>query len=456
MANQPAGGEGRLGGDTIAAAATAAGQAAIGIVRISGRRALEIAEKACRKSLTPRRAEFCRFRAADGELIDEGIALYFPGPASFTGEDVVELQCHGSPVVIDWLLETVCAQGARPAQAGEFSLRAFLNDKLDLTQAEAIADLIASGSRAAVKAAGRSLAGRFSARVSELQQELTALRVLCESWLDFPDEDIDHAANDELERRWRSLGRAIDEVLHEASHGRKLSDGLHVAIAGLPNAGKSSLLNCLAGSDAAIVTEQPGTTRDTIRETVDLGGVSLTLVDMAGLRETEDLIEGEGIRRARAEIADADHVLWVADIRDGIESAQINARRAIPASTPFSILLNKIDLVDGEPVRFEDGGAVLALSARSGAGTEAVVRHLKQVAGLDEAVESAFSARRRHVDALASARERIAAAGPLLTTQLELAAEELKAAQSHLDELTGEHTSDDLLGEIFSSFCIGK
>ena len=456
MANQPARDEGRLGGDTIAAAATAAGQAAIGIVRISGRRALEIAETVCRKSLTPRRAGFCRFRAADGELIDEGIALYFPGPASFTGEDVVELQCHGSPVVIDWLLEAICAQGARAAHAGEFSLRAFLNDKLDLTQAEAIADLIASGSRAAVQAAGRSLAGRFSARVSELQQELTALRVLCESWLDFPDEDIDHAASGELERRWRNLGQAVDEVLHAASHGRKLSDGLHVAIAGLPNAGKSSLLNCLAGSEAAIVTEQPGTTRDTIRETVGLGGVSLTLVDMAGLRETEDLIEGEGVRRARAEIAAADHVLWVADIRDGIESAQANARRAIPAGTRFSIVLNKIDLMDGEPVQFEDDGAVLALSATSGIGTQALVRHLKHVAGLDEAVDSAFSARRRHVDALLCARQRIAAAGPLLTSQLELAAEELKVAQSHLDELTGEHTSDDLLGEIFSSFCIGK
>jgi tRNA modification GTPase len=455
MANQPARREGSLNGDTIAAAATAAGQAAIGIVRISGPKALPIATAVCGRSLTPRHAEFCRFSAAGGEPIDEGIALYFPAPGSFTGEDVVELQCHGSPVVIDWLLETVCARGARPARPGEFSLRAFLNDKLDLTQAEAIADLIASGSRAAVKAAGRSLAGRFSARVAQLQQELTALRVLCESWLDFPDEDFDRAANAELECRWRDLGRAIDDVLDAASHGRQLSDGLHVAIAGLPNAGKSSLLNRLAGSDAAIVTEQPGTTRDTIRETVDLGGVSLTLVDMAGLRETEDLIEGEGIRRARAEIAGADHVLWVADVRDGIESAQTDARRAIPEGVRFTIVLNKIDLIEGDPVRFDDDGAVLALSARSGAGAEALVRHLKGIAGLDDGA-GAFSARRRHVEALAGARARVAAAGPLLTTGLELAAEELRAAQSQLDELTGAHTSDDLLGEIFSSFCIGK
>jgi len=456
MANQPARREGILGGDTIAAAATAAGQAAIGIVRISGPEALRIAAAVCRRELAPRRAEFCRFSSADGETIDEGIAIAFPAPASFTGEDVVELQCHGSPVVVDWLLETVYAAGARPAEPGEFSLRAYLNDKVDLTQAEAIADLIASGSRAAAKAAGRSLAGRFSERVSALQRTLTELRVVCESWLDFPDEDIDHAANGELERRFEGLAAAVDEVLHDAAHGKRLSDGLSVAIAGLPNAGKSSLLNQLVGNDAAIVTEAAGTTRDTIREMLDLGGVSLTLVDMAGLRETADPIEGEGVRRARAVIADADHVLWVADVSDGIESAERNARRAVQEGRTFSLVLNKIDLIGGEPRRFETGVAVFALSARSGAGIGALRTYLKQIAGLDESAEGAFSARRRHVEALIRARDRITAAGALLPTRLELAAEELKAAQSHLDELTGEHTSDELLGEIFATFCIGK
>jgi tRNA modification GTPase len=244
--------------------------------------------------------------------------------------------------------------------------------------------------------------------------------------------------------------------MHDASHGRTLRDGVKVAIAGLPNAGKSSLLNRLAGFDSAIVTEQAGTTRDPIRETVSLGGVSLTLVDMAGLRQTDDQIEGEGIRRARAEIADAEHVLWVADIDDGLESAQSEARLAIPEGQPFSIILNKIDVLDGEPRQFKDDCPVLALSANTGDGVDALVRHLKRIAGLEEGGAGGFSARRRHVEALQQARDRIAAAGPLLADGLELAAEELKAAQAHLDELTGEHTSDDLLGEIFSSFCIGK
>jgi len=456
MANQQARRDGSLSGDTIAAAATAAGQAAIGVIRVSGPKAAEIAQQVCNKPLTPRRAEFCRFRSADGESIDEGIALFFPAPASFTGEDVVELQCHGSPVVIDWLLEVIYHCGARPAAAGEFSLRAFLNDKLDLTQAEAIADLIESGSRRAAKAAGQSLIGRFSARVGELQAELTKLRVLCESWLDFPDEDIDHAANEELDRRWHQVLAVIDQVLHDASHGKKLSDGVNIAIAGLPNAGKSSLLNQLAGADSAIVTEQAGTTRDTIKETLILDGVSLTLVDMAGLRDTEDLIEVEGIRRAQLEIGAADHVLWVADVRDGIEAAQISAHRLIPEAKDFSLVLNKIDLIDGEPRQFDDDGVVIALSAKTGKGIDALVQHLKFVAGLDQASDGSFSARRRHIEALQQARDRIAAAGPLLSTGLELAAEELKGAQVHLDELTGEHTSDDLLGEVFSSFCIGK
>jgi len=456
MANQQDRREGILASDTIAAAATAAGRAAVGIVRISGSGARDIAVGICGRSLEPHRAEFCRFRTRAGETIDSGIALYFPAPKSFTGEDVVELQCHGSPVIVDWLLEAICAAGARPAEAGEFSLRAYLNDKLDLTQAEAVADLVASGSRAQVRAAGRSLAGGFSERVADLQRELTALRVLAESWLDFPDEDIDHAAVETLVERWESVRETLTAVLTQAAHGRRLTDGLNVAIAGLPNAGKSSLLNRLAGIDAAIVTAEPGTTRDAIRETVDLGGATLTLVDMAGLRETADVIESEGIRRAESEIARADHVLWVADISAGIETAEAGMHRAVNETRSATLVLNKIDLIDGEPRAFDDGFRVICLSAKTGAGLDLLLGHLKQLAGLDEPGSGAFSARRRHVEALERARQRIEAAGPLLESQLELAAEELRLAQAELDELTGEHSSDDLLGEIFSTFCIGK
>lgn len=456
MADQSARREGILARDTVAAAATAAGQAAIGIVRLSGPDARAIGEGICQRVLSPRRAEFCRFRSAAGERIDEGIALYFPGPASFTGEDVVELQCHGSPVVIDWLMEAVCQAGARPAEPGEFSLRAFLNDKLDLTQAEAIADLIESGSRAAAQAASQSLAGRFSGRVGDLQASLTRLRVLVESWLDFPDEDIDRAAVDSLQTAWQELSDLLDAVLREAAHGRKLTDGLKVGIAGLPNAGKSSLLNLLAGNDAAIVTAEPGTTRDTIRETVNLGAVALTLVDTAGIRDTDDEIEGEGIRRARLAIAEADHVLWVADVRDGLESAIENAQDALPPEQPFSIVLNKADLIDDGQSTPEAEVTIFVVSAKNGIGIGPMVEHLKNAAGLDASGSGAFSARRRHLDALGHVHNCVASAGPLLGAQLELAAEELRSAQQHLDALTGLHSSDDLLGEIFSSFCIGK
>lgn len=456
MANQSAGRAGVVNPDTIVAAATAPGRAAIGIVRISGAESQRIAAVVCGRQLSPREAQFCRFRTAGGDVIDEGVALYFPAPASFTGEDVVELQGHGSPIVIDWLLEVICGHGARLAEPGEFSQRAFLNDKLDLTQAEAIGDLIDSGSRAQAQAAQRSLSGAFSARVSELQTRLTELRVLCESWLDFPDEDIDHAAASELVKRWKELSAAMTHVSRQAAQGRALNDGLNVALAGLPNAGKSSLLNRLAGENTAIVTDVPGTTRDTIRETINLDGVALTLVDMAGLRATEDRIEGEGIRRAEAEIEAADHVLWVADIQDGIDSAQSSSRRAIADDKPFTIVLNKIDLIEGDPHQFDDDVPVLALSATTGAGVNALRAHLKSLTGFDDSPTGNFSARRRHLQALELASSHIEAAGPLLAESLELAAEELKIAQASLDELTGQHTSDDLLGEIFSNFCIGK
>lgn len=456
MADQSARREGSIGRDTIAAQATAPGQAAIAVVRISGAKARPLAEALAGRMLSPRRAELCRFSTPSGEPIDEGIAIFYPAPRSFTGEDVVELQCHGSPVVVDWLLDTLYSAGARPAEPGEFSLRAFLNDKLDLPQAEAIADLIASDSRAQALAATRSLTGRFSEAVAHLQTELTQLRVLCESWLDFPDEDIDHAASEELGRRHAALSASLALVLAHASLGRQLSDGLSVAIAGRPNAGKSSLMNRLARIEAAIVTELPGTTRDTIRASVSLGGIALTLVDMAGLRATEDIVEGEGIRRAEAEIAASDHVLWVADIEQGLESATGDAHRTLPAGKPLTIVLNKIDRIAGEPRIFGDDVAVIALSAKTGNGVDLLETHLRQLAGADTAQAGGFSARRRHVEALERARGHVAAAGSLLDDALEIAAEELRAAQAELDTLTGEHSSDDLLGEIFSSFCIGK
>ena len=456
MANQSTRREGIVTGDTIAAAATAAGKAAIGIIRVSGPEAVAVASNLCGRRLSPRAAEFCRFRTSEGETIDAGIAIYFPAPHSFTGEDVVELQCHGSPIVMDWLLESCFAAGARPAEAGEFSLRAFLNEKLDLTQAEAIADLIDSGSRAQAKAASRSLAGRFADSVGQLQADLTALRVSCESWLDFPDEDIDHAATQALEQQWHALRNGTQTVLDAAVHGQKLSAGVDIAIAGLPNAGKSSLLNRLAGAESAIVTDQPGTTRDTIRQTINLAGIALTLIDMAGLRATDDPVETEGVRRALAEIAAADHVLWVADISAGIEAAQRDVHRLVPAGQPFTLVLNKIDVVEGEPRQFQDEVEVFALSAKTGAGTAELMAYMKHLAGLDTADGGGFSARRRHVEALTQASQHIAAAGPLLNSALELAAEELKQAQQQLDVLTGEHTSDELLGEIFSTFCIGK
>ena len=443
--------------DTIAAVATAAGAAAIAVVRISGPDALSIAKTLTGKTLTPRHAEYCSFRNAGGEIIDRGIALSFPAPHSFTGEDVVEFQGHGGPVVVDWLLAEIHRLGARPAEAGEFSLRAFLNDKLDLTQAEAIADLIASSSRAQAKAALGSLEGRFSQRVSTLQAALTELRVLCEAWLDFPEEEIDRAAAAELETRINAIGDQLESLAQKAAEGVVLNDGLNIVIAGPPNAGKSSLLNRLAGLDAAIVTAIPGTTRDTLRQRVLIDGLVVNVVDTAGLRDTEDPVEVEGVRRAEAAIGKANHVLWVADIQAGLESALASASGALGSDSAYTLLLNKVDLTTGvAAVSARDGVSILEISALTGAGMNALAEHLKSVAGFKEPATGSFSARRRHLAALARVRTHVEATRPLLGGALELAAEELRGAQQALSELTGEFSSDDLLGEIFSSFCIGK
>jgi tRNA modification GTPase len=443
--------------ETIAALATAPGTAAVAIVRLSGPAALDIARRLTGVEPRPRFAELCAFRAGDGSAIDRGLLLYFPAPHSYTGEDVVELHGHGGPVVTDHLLETLYRCGARAARPGEFTLRAFLNDKLDLAQAEAVADLIDSGTRTAARAALRSLDGRFSEAVDAVQKGLTELRVQIEAWLDFPEEELSLDAANALDARAGSLLEQVAVLRDRAAQGRVLRDGLTVVIAGPPNAGKSSLMNRLAGRDAAIVTHIPGTTRDPLHEHLSLDGLPVGIVDTAGLRESTDPIEAEGVRRAQRELERADRVLWVMDGRAGIDAAVAAARAELDADTPFTIVLNKADLTDAAPQRFEqDGVAFLRLSALTGEGLELLTLHLKSVAGWSPEVSGTFSARRRHLDALARAAEHIDAARVELAFALELAAEELRAAQSALGEVTGELTSDDLLGQIFSSFCIGK
>jgi tRNA modification GTPase len=443
--------------DTIAARATATGQGAVAIIRISGPAARAIAQAVTGLEPRPRRADLCVFRDASGAPLDRGLVLFFPSPHSFTGEDVVELHCHGGRVVGDALLAAAYARGARPAEPGEFTLRAFLNDKLDLLQAEAIADLIASGSAEAARAAMRSLDGEFSTAVVQLQQGLTALRVRIEAWLDFPDEELPFDAAPACTAELEALVASLDALLARARSGRALRDGFSLAIAGAPNAGKSSLLNRLAGYDAAIVTEIPGTTRDPLREHLTLDGLPVTVVDTAGLRETSDPIEREGVRRARAEVARADGLLWVADVREPLAAAVAAARAAHSGQGALTIVANKIDLVGRAPgLGSEAGVRVVYASAVTGAGLELLVAHIKELAGLGGETGGALSARRRHVDALLRAREQLSAACAHLTDALELSAEHLRNAQTALSELTGELTSDDLLGEIFSTFCIGK
>jgi tRNA modification GTPase len=449
--------------DTIAALATAAGASAIAVVRISGPEARAIVERVIENIPPARVAELRVLRDRAGAEIDRGLVLFFPGPRSYTGEDLIELHCHGSPVVVAWLLETLYHHGARAALPGELTQRAFLNDKLDLAQAEAVADLITAGSRLAAQAALRSLAGEFSRRATSAQQQLTELRVLCEAWLDFPEEDLDAGAQTELAARAAALDSELSAIETHAAQGIVLHDGLRLAIAGAPNVGKSSLLNRLAGYDAAIVADVPGTTRDTIRERLSLDGIPLEIVDTAGLRASQDPVEREGVRRARRAIDVADHVLWIADAREGLNAALAGAAAALPSDAPFTVVLNKTDLVADRQTPCGKAGRagagttpVLEISALTGDGVRELVEHLKKLAGWNESIGGTFSARQRHVDALRRARAHVARATPELRAHLEIAAEELRGAQTALGELTGEVTSDDLLGGIFATFCIGK
>lgn len=441
--------------DTIAAVATAPGAGGVGIVRLSGPQALAIAAAMGAGLLRPRRARYARFLDGDGEVIDDGIALAFLAPASFTGEDVVELQAHGSPVVLRALVARACALGARPARPGEFSERAFLNGKLDLAQAEAIADLIAAGDARAARAARRSLEGVFSRRIQALSEQLLRLRVHVEAALDFADEPLDTLGGAALRSGLAEVGDALAGLLAEAERGRRLRDGLHVVIVGPPNAGKSSLLNVLAGRERAIVSELAGTTRDTLHEVIRVDGLELTLVDTAGLRAGGDAIEREGMRRAGVELQRADVALVVVDARDPQAGHAALADLLDPQLRQLW-LHNKTDLLPAAPALPDQA---LGISTRTGAGIQALLARLQAlVSGPALAsAEGEFSARARHVLALQQALAHLdLARGELDQQALELAAEHLRLAHDALGEITGKTSPDALLGRIFSTFCIGK
>lgn len=448
-----------MNADTIVAVATPAGRGAVGIVRLSGPRAAAIATQLCGELPAPRVAALRHFRDAEGIAIDRGVVLRFVAPASFTGEDIVELQGHGGPVVMQALVAAACAHGARIARPGEFSERAYLNDRLDLAQAEAIADLIDAGTRDAARAALRSLDGALSQRVAELVEELTSLRVFVEGALDFSDEDVDWLADDGLRARVATLSAHLRELLVDAGRGRRLRDGITVALTGQPNVGKSTLLNRLAGADVAIVTAIPGTTRDVLRESIDLDGLPLTLVDTAGLRESDDPVEREGIRRARAALEQAEVALYLVDAQSGLQDADRLLLEAQPSQLRVLVVHNKCDLSGAAPRRWDqDGLKHLSLSAATGAGVDGLIQELHGLAGLDDASQRGFSARARHIDALRRTLAFVLDAERRLLegADAELAAEELRLAQDALGEITGRFSSDDLLGEIFARFCIGK
>ena len=446
--------------DTIVAVATAPGRGGVGVVRISGKQSAEIVSAICGKLPTPRYATFTHFRSAENEVIDEGIALYFPSPASFTGEDVVELQGHGSPLVMDKLCQRAVELGARMARPGEFSERAFLNNKMDLAQAEAVADLIESSTEQAAKSAMRSLQGDFSNRINDFLQELTHLRMYVEASIDFSDEEIDFLAEAQVDRQLQDLLKTLDGITGSAKQGRLLREGISVVLAGQPNAGKSSLHNQLAGHDAAIVTDVAGTTRDVLREQIHLGGLPLRISDTAGLHDaTNDIVELEGIRRTQNELAQADHILLLIDDSQGLTEQDRKILAELPANKPLTIIRNKIDK-SGHLTQLteEEGYPTLYLSAKSGDGLELLQQHLYQAVGFHPEEEGVFIARRRHLDALARARQSIVNGYDCLSGMGagELLAEELRLAQNALGEITGTFTTEDLLDHIFSSFCIGK
>ena len=446
-------------GDTIAAIATPPGVGAIGILRISGPQVERIAVALLGCLPPARHACLGSFRDAAGRVVDRGIALYFPPPASFTGEPVLELQGHGSPIVLDLLLSAVLELGARQARPGEFTERAFLNGKLDLTQAEAIADLVASATVAQARLALRTLQGAFARHIAALSEDLTQTRVLVEALLDFPDEDLDVPSFLRVREALQRLIAATDHLLLTAQQGERMREGARVVIAGVPNVGKSSLLNALSGEETAIVTPLPGTTRDPLRSEIELDGLPVRLIDTAGLRADAEPIEQEGIRRARTHIEQADLVLWLFD--DVLDpSGAALAMVEMPPTVPLLLVRNKIDLTAEPPAlrQRSDSYLEVALSARTGAGIDLLRAQLKTCLGASDAEEGSFSARRRHLDALRRARAALheAARWQDATGAEEWVAEELRRAQQALGEITGAVSSDELLGRIFADFCIGK
>lgn len=451
--------------ETIAAIATAPGQAGVGIVRVSGPQATVIAFSLLGYAPKPRYAHYGPFKDRQGELIDEGIGLFFPNPHSFTGEDVFELQGHGGTVILDLLLREVCALGARLARPGEFSERAFLNDKLDLAQAEAIADLIESSSEQAARCAVRSMQGVFSRRIETLVDAVTHLRIYVEAAIDFPEEEIDFLADGKVATDLQNLRNQLQGIMLEAQQGTILRDGMKVVIAGRPNAGKSSLLNALAGREAAIVTAIEGTTRDVLREHIHIDGMPLHIIDTAGLRDSPDEVEQIGIARAWDEIRQADRILLMVDATttDKTSPHEIwpDFIDQLPAAAPITVIRNKVDL-SGESVGLFESppqqAPVVRLAAKSSAGLDALRDHLKQCMGFASTTEGGFLARRRHLDALERAAEFLVQGQAQLEGYGagELLAEDLRAAQDALGEITGQITPDELLGKIFGSFCIGK
>ncbi len=439
--------------DTIAAVATAPGRGGVGIVRVSGPLAPGIAQSLTGRKLAPRNAVYCDFRDPDGAALDRGIAIRFEEPRSLTGEDVLELQGHGGPVVLDMLLERVLSLGARRAEPGEFTQRAFVNGKMDLAQAEAVLDLVNSATRQAARGALRSLSGEFSRRVHGIARALLELRVFCEGAIDFPDEEIDFLSESDVGDRLERVRARLSALRADARQGALLQDGLNVVIAGAPNVGKSSLLNRLSGEDRAIVTNVPGTTRDTLDADFDLDGMPVRVVDTAGLRETGDAVEAEGVNRARRAMAAADVVLWVVDDRDA-SSESAGACRGADSPAASIVARNKTDLSGRPTGRLSPG--VVRICALTGDGIDDLATEIQRAAGY-RAGEGLFTARARHLDALRAADDALGAAAERLgASQGELVAEDLREAHEHLGRIVGRVSPDDLLGEIFASFCIGK
>lgn len=445
--------------DTIAAIATARGNAGVGVIRVSGSGTSNIMRRLSSAGLQPRTATLTGIIDHQQHLIDQVLLIFFPAPNSFTGEDVLEIQGHGGTVVLDMLLEHVLSLGCRQARAGEFSERAFLNGKIDLAQAEAIADVIESQTRSAVRGAMRSLQGDFSKAIHQLVENLIHLRMLAEAYMDFPDEEIDEIPSIEFEQRLLALQRELNELLEIAHQGNLLRDGFHLVLAGRPNAGKSSLLNVLTKNDTAIVSDQAGTTRDIIRDRLDLDGIVIDVTDTAGLRKTTDAIESEGVRRAQKELDKADRVLLIIDEAEYDKDVRDELLAYIADDTPVTILRNKIDLVEKEAKVISEGDQYeIMLSVKTGMGLDLLFQHLREVTSGESLPEGVFTARRRHIEALQKAKNVLSNAAQNLSpvVQLELLAEDCRQAQNSLNEITGEFSSEDLLGRIFSSFCIGK